>query len=143
MQQVPVAEGLFRSSDESVALIGSRCAGCGTHYFPRSLSCRNPACSDKRVADVEFGAEGRLWSYTRQSYRPPPLFRMDDWESYVLGLVELPEGIRVLAMITGVDPDDLAIDMPLALATRALYTDDSGVDVLTYTYVPAAQGATS
>jgi uncharacterized OB-fold protein len=141
VQQIPVAQDLFSWTDDSAALVGSRCSGCSTYYFPQSLSCRNPACIAKQVERTEFGAEGRLYSYTVQSYRPPALFRTDDWAPYAIGLVDLPEGVRVLAMLTGCAPDDLAIDMPLALTVRPLYTAESGEEVVTYMYQPAGAGA--
>lgn len=137
----PVAEGLFRRTPEGPALVASRCTGCGTHYFPTSLSCRNPGCSAKQVEEAEIGRTGRLYSYTVQAYRPPALFRMDDWAPYALGLVELPEGLRVLAMLTGCAHDEIAVDMPLELVVETLYTDDDGREVATYKYAPSA-GAT-
>ena len=80
VERVPVAEDLFRWSGDDggddVALVGSRCRGCGSHYFPRSLSCRNPDCTDKSVDEVLFGRRGHLYSFTVQGYRPPPLFGM-------------------------------------------------------------------
>ena len=143
VQQIPVAQELFSWTDEAAALIGSRCSGCNTYYFPQSLSCRNPSCVAKQLERTEFGTSGRLFSYTVQSYRPPALFRADDWAPYAIGLVELPEGIRVLAMLAGCAPDELRIDMPLALAVRPLYRDASGAEVMTYTYEPAAVEASS
>lgn len=132
-----VAEGLFRQSGLDVALIGSRCTGCDAHYFPVALSCRNPACDTKVLEQSLLGRRGRLWSWTVQGYRPPALFRMDDWQPYALGLVELPEGLRVLGMLTGCPVGDLAVDMDLELVAEKLYVDEEGRDVLTYKYAPA------
>lgn len=137
MSGTPVAEGLFQQTDEGVALLGSRCTGCDAHYFPVALSCRNPACDDKHLEQVLLGQRGRLYSWTVQAYRPPALFRMDDWEPYALGLVELPNGLRVLGMLTGCPLDDLEIDMALGLVLERLYVDEEGRDVLTYKYAPA------
>lgn len=140
---VPVAEGLFRVTADGPALIGTRCTGCGTHYFPQSLSCRNPQCQDKVVEPVGLGRSGRLYSYTVQAYRPPALFRMEPWAPYAIGLVELPEGLRVLGMLTGCELDDLRIDMPLTLVVQTLYTDEQGRDVATYKYAPTTAGEAS
>jgi uncharacterized OB-fold protein len=136
---VPVAEGLIDVSGAVASLIGSRCTGCGSHYFPQALSCRNPDCDRKVLEAAHIGREGRLYGWTLQAYRPPALFRMDDWEPYALGLVELPEGLRVLSMLTGCSVDDLHVDMALELVVETLYVDDSGHDVLTYKYAPAAK----
>ena len=134
VEQLPVADDLFRVDKDGAALVGTRCSGCGTHYFPKSLSCRNPECDVKLVSEVLFGRRGRLYSYTVQAYRPPALFRMEPWEPYVIGLVELPEGLRVMAMLTGCAPDDVRIDLPLELVVEPLYRDESGRDVMTYKY---------
>ncbi|MCW2616524.1 MAG: hypothetical protein JWN08_3518 [Frankiales bacterium] len=142
-EQVPVAEDLFRVTADGAALVGTRCTGCGTHYFPKSLSCRNPRCEAKAVEQVDLGRSGRLYSYTVQAYRPPALFRTDSWAPYAIGLVELPEGLRVLAMLVGSELSDLRIEMPLELAVHVLYRDDQGRDVVTYAYAPPAGGGAS
>lgn len=139
--QVPVVDDLFRWTDDGVDLVGTRCEGCGNHYFPKSLSCRNPACTNKSVSEVLFGRHGRLHSYTVQGYQPPPLFRVDSWAPYGIGLVELPEGLRVMGMLTGCSTDELEIGMAVDLTVEALYTDDDGRDVLTYKYTPSHKGA--
>lgn len=134
--QIPVAEDLFRRSDDGPVLLGSRCTGCGAHYFPQALSCRNPACEDKNLEQALLGRTGRLWSWTVQAYRPPALFQMEEWEPYAIGLVELPEGLRVLGMLTGCPLDELRVDMPVELVTEPLYRDEEGREVLTYKYAP-------
>lgn len=141
IDQLPVAEDLFHATEEGPALIGTRCTGCGTHYFPKSLSCRNPACPVKVVEQVDLGRRGRLYSYTVQSYRPPALFRTDAWTPYAIGLVDLPEGLRVLGMLTGVPLEELRIDMPVQLVIEPLYRDEDGRDVSTYKFAPATQEA--
>lgn len=141
--QVPVAENLFQGTGAAARLIGTRCTSCGTHYFPKSLSCRNPQCHDKKVEDALFGRYGTLYSFTVQAYRPPALFRMDGWAPYAIGLVELPEGIRVMGMLTGCRNDEVRIGMQLELTVEALYRDEEGREVLTYKYMPCAgAGAT-
>jgi uncharacterized OB-fold protein len=138
----PVADGLFRWTGDGAALIGSRCRGCGAHYFPLAFTCRNPRCDDKSVEEVTLGRRGRLYSFTVQAYRPPALFRMEPWAPYAIGLVEVPEGLRVMAMLTGCDLDDIRIGMALELVAEALYRDDDGCEVLTYKYAPADEGTT-
>lgn len=139
-EQVPVAEELFRSSGDGPALVGTRCTGCTTYYFPKSLSCRNPQCQAKAVEEVLLGRRGRLYSYTVQAYRPPALFAMEPWAPYAIGLVELPEGLRVMGMLTGCEPADLRIDMPLQLVVEPLHREQSGRDVVTYKFAPLAAG---
>lgn len=138
---IPVAEGLFQGSGSATRLIGTRCASCGAHYFPKALSCRNPDCRDKRVEDALLGPRGTLYSYTLQAYRPPPLFRAEPWAPYLIGLVELPEGLRVMGMLTGCTVDDVRIGMAVELTSEALYRDDDGCEVATYKFRPAREAA--
>lgn len=139
IEQVPIAEGLFKWSGNTASLIGTRCASCGTHYFPKSLSCRNPDCTDKQVEQALLGPSGKLYSYTVQAYRPPPLFKMDSWSPYTIGLVDLPQGLRVLGMLTGCGNDEFKIGMDLELTVEPLYRDDQGREVLTYKFKPASK----
>lgn len=141
IERVPVVADLFHWSDDGAALVGTRCTGCGSHYFPKSLSCRNPDCNQKVVEEVLLGRRGRLHSFTVQAYRPPPLFRMEPSAPYAIGLVELPEGLRVMGMLTGCELNEIRIDMPVELTVEALYTDESGREVLTYKYAPSAEEA--
>jgi uncharacterized protein len=123
---VPVASGLFEGTGSAAHLIGTRCTSCGTHYFPKALSCRNPLCLDKTIEDVRLSREGTLYSYTMQHYQPPALFRMANWAPYAIGSVELPQGLRVMGMLTGCAPADLTIGMALELTVEALYRDEQG-----------------
>ena len=141
--QVAVADDLFHVSADGAALVGSRCTGCGSHYFPKALSCRNPKCDSKVVEQVLLGRRGHLYSYTVQKYQPPALFRMAPWEPYAIGLVELPEGLKVMAMLTGISLTDIEIGTPVQLVVERLYQDESGRDILTYKYAPIDEGTTS
>ena len=73
-----------------------RCAGCGSYAF------------DYQVAS----GRGTLYSHVQPvhphfaSFEPP----------YVVGLVELEEGTRLITNIVDLDPDQVAIGMPLELA---------------------------
>ncbi len=132
----PVAEGLFEIGDHGPQLIGSRCLSCSTIYFPQAISCRNPVCRDKSVERALLPATGHLYSYTIQRYRPPPLFRSDDWAPYAIGLVDLGDGLQVMGMLTGIEFDAIAIGMPVKLILETLYTDSERGKVVTYKFTP-------
>ena len=135
---VPVAAGLFEGTGNSARLIGTRCTSCGSHYFPKTLSCRNPQCLEKATQDVLLSRKGTLYSYTVQHYQPPALFRMADWAPYAIGSVELPEGLRVMGMLTGCEPSCLKIGMAVVLAVETLSRDEQGREVQTYKFQPRA-----
>ena len=52
------------------------------------------------------------------------------------GVVELPEGLRVIARLTEPDPARLSAGQPMRLAIVPLHTDDEGNDVVTYAFAP-------
>lgn len=132
----PVVVGLFEEERGEVSLLATRCRSCEAIYFPRCTSCRNPDCDAKAVEDWALPRQGTLYSYTIQRYQPPSLFRMDDWHPYAIGLIDLGEGVRVMGMLDSIELDEIAIGMPMRLASRALYRDSEGREVRTYAFVP-------
>jgi hypothetical protein len=139
MTQVPVAEGLFVETDAGPRLLGSRCATCGTPYFPKVAICRNPSCaptgSGGAIEDAEFGPKGTLWSYTIQYYPPPPPAKYDEpYVPYALGLIDMDEGVRVLARISTDDVTNVVAGRPVELVVEKLYTAADGNDVMTWKF---------
>ena len=132
----PVADGLFDIVGGQPKLIGSRCLSCETVYFPQALSCRNPQCRDKSVVQTFLPDRGTLHSFTIQRYQPPPLFRMDNWSPYALGLVDLGDGLQVMGMLTGVALDAISIGMPVKLVVEPLYADADSGEISTYKFAP-------
>ncbi len=55
-----------------------------------------------------------------------------------VGVVELPEGVRVIGRLTESDPEALATGQPMELRIVPLHTDADGNDVVTYAFAPAA-----
>ena len=140
VKRIPIVEGVFTETADGPRLIGSRCADCGTPQFPRSPVCRNPQCNGRNVEDVMLSPRGDLWSYTIQHYKPPAPMRFDDpFVPYGIGLVDLPEGLRVLSMMTAADPDRLKIGMKVELVLEPLHHDDDGNEVITWKFRPAAE----
>ncbi len=133
-----VVDGLVEETPDGPQLIGSRCVGCDTLYFPQMSSCPNPRCSDKFVKKALLPREGTLYSYTIQRYQPPPLFRMDNWAPYILGLVEIEEGLRVMGMLGKLDEADVAIGMKVQVVANTLYSEADGSAVATYMFAPVA-----
>ena len=59
--RVMVRDGLFTDGD-APALLGSRCAACGAHHFPRHDTC--PYCAAEGPLPAQLGGAGRLWAWT-------------------------------------------------------------------------------
>jgi uncharacterized OB-fold protein len=55
---------------------------------------------------------------------------------YGFGVVELPEGVRIITRLTESDPAQLAFGQPVRLVVVPLHTDDGGNNVVTYAFEP-------
>lgn len=140
MKRIPVAEGLFAETAEGPRLLGSTCATCGTPYFPRSPRCHNPECTATKMEDATFGPWGALWSYSIQYYPPPPPAKYDEpFAPYALGLIDLPEGLRVLARISADDLESIRVGMDAELVLEKLHSDPEGNEVITWKFRPTAR----
>ena len=133
---VAVVAGLFKMTAEEPALLGSRCRACGIPYFPTAEYCRNSACTGREMDACRLPSAGKLYSFTVQRYQPPPLFRIDDWSPYAIGVVDLEDGLQVMGMIDGVPLDAIRIGMALRLALAPLFADAESGATLTYKFVP-------
>lgn len=136
-KRIPVAEGLFTETADGPRLLGSRCAGCGTPYFPKSAVCRNPECRGGAMADASFGPRGTLWSCAVQDYPPPAPVRYDQpYKPYAMGVVDLADGLRVLGRMAVDDPSRLEVGMQVELVLDVLCHDEQGGEVITWKFRP-------
>jgi hypothetical protein len=139
-EMTPAVEGFF---DPSIpALLGSRCRGCATVFFPAEETwCRNPRCNSTEFEAIELSRRGRIWSYTDAQYQPPePYVAADPYVPFALCAVELAaEGIVVLGQVApGYGVDDLEVGMEVELVVDVLYRDDDG-DKLVWKWQPVKE----
>jgi len=140
---VAVVDGLMAQGADGPRLVGSRCRGCGSIYFPEASACRNPDCEAPDLEQILLNNRGTLYTYTVQYYPPPPPFRMDDWAPYALGVVVLEDQVHVMGMLTGIEFDEIEIGMPMQLVAEPLYTDAERGSVMTHKFQPASPEHTS
>ncbi len=125
-----VRDGLFTDT-EPPALLGSRCDACGRFHFPRADACAY--CAAEHPAPVELSGRGTLWAWTAVT-APPPGYRGEI--PFGVGVVELPEGVRVITRLTEADPHTLTVGQAMDLCIVPLHRDDDGSDVVTYAFAP-------
>ena len=98
-----------------------RCAACGqAQFYPRALCAR---CGGD-TAWEEASGQGTVHTYTviRQNLAPP----FAALGPYVVAMVELAEGPRMMSNVTHVDPDDVRVG--LAVTCYAVRVrDDLGI----------------
>ena len=98
-------------------LVIQTCDDCHTPYFyPRPLC---PACLSRRVRWIEASGRALLHTFVI-NHRPPRGFPIA--APFVIGMVELEEGPRLMSHIVGVDPDPtkLRCDLPLEVVFEDL-----------------------
>lgn len=123
-EKVPCVPGLFSEEGGVARVHGSRCAGCGTPYFPRSAACHNPDCTDSRMEDCSFGGAGKLWSFSVADFPPPPPHKYDKpFVPYAIGVVDLDCGLRMIGQMVD-QPASLKVDARVELVIDTLYHED-------------------
>ena len=141
--QVPVLEGWF-TLEEKPHLIGTKCAKCGTYYFPRqSLFCKNPACDSEQFEEVKLSRTGKVWSFTNACYQPPePYIAVEPFVPFTIAAVELAQEKMIVLgqVVEGVNVSDLKAGMDMELVLAPLSEDDSAVK-LTWKWQPVVTTA--
>ncbi len=126
MAELWLQPGIFvEDARGTLRLGGTRCRACGTHYFPRRQICAK--CLSPETETVPLSDAGVLYTYT-VVYQSTPEFRTP----YILGYVDLPEGVRVLAPLAEIEAQDVRIGMPLLLRVEPVRTDAEGRAILGY-----------
>jgi len=134
---VPVIQGMFAETEKGARLLGSKCVTCGAAYFPKSPLCHNPDCTEQRIEDAVFGPRGKLWSFAVQYYAPPPPVKYDEpFVPFAIGVVDMPEGLRVLGRLAIDDVKKIKIGMDVELVIDRLCGDRDGNQVVTWKFRP-------
>ena len=102
---VDVESKPFWDGAKAHKLMLQHCQSCGKYiYYPRTLC---PHCKDDKVEWKQASGEGTIYSYT-VAHRPAgPAFKAD--VPYVIALIDLKEGPRMLSNIVTDDPSSVKI----------------------------------
>lgn len=97
-------------------IMGARCKKCGALALPPRPLCTS--CFGSGMEWVQFRGAGKLAAFTSIVVVPPPMVKEGFGKNnpYVVGVVELEEGAKIVARITGVDarkPAGIAVGTPL------------------------------
>ncbi len=136
----PAPDGDTRLYWEGVAqgeLRIQRCEACGQYvFYPRSIC---PHCHSDRLTWVTASGDSTIYSYTvvHQAFGPfagePP---------FVVALVELAEGVRMLTRIIGADgraPEAVAIGAPARVVFEQVAPSIDGEEPLFLPYFRLVQ----
>ena len=110
----------WRRIPERYRMVGSKCETCGQNFFPGRVVC--PKCRRKgKMKPTQFSGNGKIYSFTT-IYSAPSGF--EDQVPYVIAIVELDEGARVLGQIVDIKNGKLKIGSRVEKSFRVIQSDD-------------------
>ncbi len=110
----------WRRIPQRYRLIGCECKTCGNMYFPKRPVC--PNCRRKgEIVEKQFSGKGKIISFTKV-HVPPEGF--EEQAPYILAIIALEEGARVMAQIVDTDLEKVTVGAPVEMAFRVIQKDD-------------------
>lgn len=137
-----ITEGLFRVDGGRAVLFASRRRSSGAVKFPAERPELFDGDSDiqQDIEPIELSTAGTLYTYTTQEFPPPLPYKGNRdpnvFQPYVVGFVELAEGVLVETLIVDATADELRIGQRLVSTTTTLETAD-GQSLVTFAFRPA------
>jgi uncharacterized OB-fold protein/acyl dehydratase len=99
-------------------LLVLRCAGCGVLRHPPEPMC--PSCNAMDWQEVECSGRGSIYSYVVAHHPPVPPFEYPN----PIALIELEEGVRLVANLKGIAADEVEIGMSVEAVFEPVAPDD-------------------
>jgi len=125
----------WRARDRYYRILGNKCEQCGQEYFPPVVVCRK--CHASKFSDCEMPKVGKLLSYTQQK---ESVQGFEDQEPMTFGLLELENGVRIIAQVVDLPYDSLKEGMKLTAVFRRIRVDgDSGQIFYGYKFGPSRE----
>jgi len=103
MNQRPFNDNSYEQFLKEEKIMGSKCQKCGALAVPPRPIC--VSCFGSQLEWLEFQGGGKLAAFTSIVVAPPPMAKQGFGKNnpYVVGVVELNEGAKIVARITGVE----------------------------------------
>jgi uncharacterized OB-fold protein len=141
MTQVPIADGLLTALDGAPRMLASRCPRCDARSYPVQSGCARCGSVDLEV--MELSPHGTVWTWTSQEFRPksPPYAGPETAETftpYLVGFVEVPEGLCVEARLVGFGGRRPGIGEAVTLVVVPFRVDEQGNEVVIPAFEPAS-----
>jgi len=111
----PWSEPFWAGAREKRLML-QKCASCNKYIFYPRLGC--PFCFSERLDWTEASGHGTVYSYTVVKNNPPSSFAGD--VPFVIAIVELEEGVRMMTNIVDCDPEAVCCDMPVEVTFEPL-----------------------
>jgi len=124
----------WRRFKERYRLIGSKCDQCKKSFYPIRGIC--PHCRRAgHMKDIKFSGNGIVYSYTIIRV-PPEGFK--EYAPYIIAIIELEEGTKVLSQVVDCDLNDVKIGMRVKSCFRRIRSEDAtGLILYGFKFKPA------
>jgi len=90
-------------------LLIQRCTNCGNLRHPPRPMC--PHCQSLEWDTIEASGRGTVFSFVIPHHPPLPWFP----DPFVVALVDLAEGTRIVTNVVGIAPEDVRMGMDVAV----------------------------
>jgi len=125
----------WREQPQRYRLVGTECPKCKGVYFPPRSVC--PTCRRASVGKMrprQLAGRGKILTFT-VVHQPADGFELQ--VPYVMAIVELDEGCRVMTQIVNADPGAVRSGLPVEACFRRIREDGkSGVIYYGYKFRP-------
>jgi uncharacterized OB-fold protein len=111
LPQPSIETAPFWAAVQERRLLMPRCDACATVAFPPTVACRG--CGATAFTWTEMSGRGSVYSFVvfHRVYHPG----FADKVPYVVAVVDLDEGPRIISNIVGVPIDEVQCDMPVTV----------------------------
>jgi uncharacterized OB-fold protein len=93
--------------------VTSKCKKCGTTTFPPQGDC--PKCMSSEMEWADLGRDAVLATFTYVQITPASFIENDP---YIIAIGELSGGLKVLAWLEGVKPEEAKVGMKMRVEPR-------------------------
>jgi len=112
-----------REIPQRYRLEAGKCINCGKVFFPPRLIC--PNCKSRKFNTIRLQDEGTIVTFTVIRVASEQ-FSMET--PYVVGIVELNDGVRITTQIVDCSPEEVAIGKPVKIVFRRIQAEgESGI----------------
>jgi uncharacterized protein len=112
-------------------LLIQRCGECKTLRVPPRPMCGN--CQSLDWDAVESSGRGEVYSYVMPQYPPLPFLHYP----YVVALIELEEGVRIVSNLRDIEPDAIEVGLPVEVFYEKFEAIPSGDELVLHQFRPA------
>ncbi len=110
----------WRDYPQRYRLEAARCKQCGKVFYPPRLVCDK--CGAREFETFRLKTDGTLATYT---IIRTPSQEFSGEAPFALGIVDIKDGVRLMAQIADVEFEELRVGMPVKLEFRRLYSEGS------------------